>query len=179
MPDSQLPGELAHAFPLVARGPVYHAMMYEARHIPLTEELPDVIVILSSLTLGTHHTSSLHLLTLTLTPFLCVMVSVVTMMVTFPPPVTPHASPLLRCQWPVPASQSLPVSALWPRHTMQRPDLIVHSGESDFLFVPECVPLLASRTRVIRGGRPSVRTDRGTAVALSPASRSRNPDRHI
>ena len=42
MSDIQLPGELAHALHLEALGPSYYTMMYVARHLPLTEELPDV-----------------------------------------------------------------------------------------------------------------------------------------
>ena len=96
-------------------------MMYEARHAPVMEELPGVGVIISSLTLTTHHTSSLLLLTLQL-PLLCVMMSVVTMMMTLPPPLTPHASPLPRWQWPAPVSQSPPVTAPWARRINQRMD---------------------------------------------------------
>lgn len=143
MLDVQLPGGLGHAFHLETLSPRYYAMMYEAGHAPVMEELPGVSVIVSSLTLTTHHTSSLLLLTLQLL-FLCVMVSVVTMIVTFPPPVTPHASPLPRCQWPAPASQSLPVTTLWPRRSKQRVDPIVHSGEGNLLPVPECALLFGA-----------------------------------
>ena len=55
---------------------------------------------------------------------------VVTMMMTLPPPLTPHASPLPRWQWPAPASQSPPVTAPWARRINQRVDPIVHSRKA-------------------------------------------------
>ena len=77
------------------------------------------------------------------------------------------------------ANPRLSVTADTAAQARQAEDPIVHSGEGNFLPVPECAQLFESRTRAIRGGRLSVRTDRGTAVALSPPVSSWNPDRHI
>ena len=113
----QLPGEFAQAFNLETLSPRHCAMMCEARLSPLMEGLPDVSIILSSLILATHYID----FTLQL-PLLCVMMSVVTMMMTLPPPLTPHASPLPKWQWPGPASQPPPVTAPWAGRINQRMD---------------------------------------------------------
>ena len=137
MPDTQLPGELAHAFHLVILGPRHYTMLYEAMHAPLMEEIPDVSVISPcSLTLATHYTSSLLLLTLQF-PVLCAMVSVVTMMV-----MSPHHTSRL-------SSPQMSVASPRPDCVAQPPPLPGDGwaqGKGTFPCVPEC-----SRPQEVRG----------------------------
>ena len=136
---------LHHA--LEALGPSYYTMTYVARHSPQTEELPDVSVILSSFPLSSHQSCSLFLLTL-LIPVLCVTVSVVTMMGDISSPC--HTSPLPRCQWPIPASQS-PQTAQRPRHVKQRIPLCTVGKATFFPFLSVPSSLRAGHGRSEEG----------------------------